>query len=184
MIDINKVLAPWKTVQVVSEDDYAVFQVQRVARRHPMSGAIKNFSVLHSSSWVNIVAITPLGDMVFIKQYRHGTDTVTTELPGGMVDAGETDLEAAQRELREETGYTSTTWSRLGVTHPNPAIQSNRCSSWLALDAEKTHSVSWDPNELIETFTLTTDEIEAEIQRGEITHSLVLVALFWYQRAK
>jgi 8-oxo-dGTP pyrophosphatase MutT (NUDIX family) len=174
----------WDTVQVVSEDDYAVFQTQRVERRHPISGAVKSFSVIHCCDWVNVVAITPAGEMIFVKQYRHGTNTVTTELPGGMVDADEDGLKAAKRELREETGYTSEAWSLLGSTYPNPAIQSNQCSTWLALNAEQTHPVAWDPNELMETLSLTPAEVDAGVQRGEINHSLVLVALFWYQQSR
>ena len=173
----------WETLKVTPGGDYVVFKTARVERRHPHTGVARPYSVIESPDWVNVVALTPRGEMIFVRQYRHGVDELTLEIPGGMVDAGESAFEAARRELREETGYTSEEWRPLGVTRPNPALQTNRCDTWLALNAQKTHSEDWDPGELMVTELLGPEEVEAGVSSGAIDHALVLVALYWHQRA-
>lgn len=172
----------WETVNTINGSDYAVFTTEYVERRHPHNGQIKRFSVIKSCDWVNVIAMTPEHEMLWVRQYRHGTAEITLELPGGMIDAQESTLAAAQRELREETGYTSTEWVNLGVTKPNPAIQSNQCTTWLALNAQPTHPTEWGTNEVIQTVKLSSTDIEQALQTGEINHALVLVALYWYDR--
>jgi ADP-ribose pyrophosphatase len=72
----------------------------------PRTGKEHDFYVLDSVNWVNVIAITPDQQLVMVEQYRHGSNTVELEIPGGMMDAGETDpVATAVRELREETGY-------------------------------------------------------------------------------
>lgn len=133
--------------------------------------------VLESPDWVNVVARTAEGRIVCVRQYRFGTDTVTTEIPGGMVDPGETSREAAERELREETGYTASNWQSLGNVHPNPAFQTNRCHFWLAEGAVPSHEQEMDPGEDIAVRLLSVTEVLAGIRSGEISHSLVICAI-------
>jgi 8-oxo-dGTP pyrophosphatase MutT (NUDIX family) len=112
-----------------------------------------------------------------IHQYRHGIDEFTLEVPGGMID--ETDaspLEAARREMREETGYDGDDVVPIGVIHPNPAIQPNRCHSFLARDVKLASSVSFDSTEECEVVLIPLDEIPELIRRGVISHALVVVA--------
>ena len=101
-------------------------------------------------------------------QFRFGTDTVTTELPAGIIEENEPPLEAAKRELREETGYTSERWTELGSVPTNPAIFSNRCWLFLAEDAEETHPPEPDAGEDIAVWRVPFLETWGMIQRGEI----------------
>jgi len=112
-----------------------------------------------------------------IRQYRFGTRAVTTEIPGGVVDPGEPHRAAAERELREESGYTAPSWRSLGSVEPNPAIQDNRCHLWLAEGAERTHGQELDLGEDICVQELDERELVRRVKAGEIGHSLVLCAL-------
>jgi 8-oxo-dGTP pyrophosphatase MutT (NUDIX family) len=100
------------------------------------------------------------------------------------VDSGEEALESAQRELREETGYASSQWIRLGVAEPNPAIQNNRCTTFLALNAEVVGPLEPDENEEIDVVTMSWDEIKAKVISGEIRHAIVLTAFYFYENWK
>ena len=89
----------------------------------------------------------------------------------------ESSRDAAERELREETGYTSERWSYLGAVEPNPAIQTNVCHHWLAEDARATPPTEFDSGEDICIALLTPPQILQAIQDGEVRHALVLTAL-------
>lgn len=154
-----------------------IFRPRYDTLRNPRNGEIFKRLVLETPDWVNVVALTRDRRLVVVHQYRFGSSSVTIEIPGGMVDAGEAHGEAARRELREETGYTSARWTYLGSVEPNPAFHTNQCHHWLAEDASPTHEQGLDTGEDIVIGTLALDEVRAMIARGEIRHSLVITAL-------
>jgi 8-oxo-dGTP pyrophosphatase MutT (NUDIX family) len=156
----------------------AVFDLQTVRYRHPMRRTEKDFVVMHAPDWVNVLALTRDSRLVLVRQFRFGIDALSLEIPGGVMEAGEDPVEAGQRELREETGYTGTNARLLGSVHPNPAIQSNRCHLVLVEEAEPTAGLEWDETEEIEVATMPVDELLAHARAGGITHSLMLNALF------
>jgi ADP-ribose pyrophosphatase len=146
---------------------------------HPRSGRDHDFFVVDAPDWCNIVPLTRDGSVVMVRQRRHGIDEETLELPGGMIDPHDASpLEAARRELVEETGYRAALERTVptGVIAPNPAMQSNRCWSFLARDVEKVGEPSLDGGEDIDVVLVPYAEIPERIARGEIVHSLVVVA--------
>ena len=159
MTNPNDEKLTWDSGASLSRQDYKVFEVERRKAKHLSSNREGVFSIIHSADWVNILALTSSNEAVLIRQYRHGTRGVVTEIPGGMIDDGELPIQAAQRELQEETGFTAKSWVHLGTTQPNPAIQSNHCHMFLAMDAEQTSSLALDENEVIETFTVPMDKL-------------------------
>jgi 8-oxo-dGTP pyrophosphatase MutT (NUDIX family) len=164
----------WEPLGHGESTDYRIFRVRRDRSRHPRTGEVRTFSVIESADWVNVIALTPADQVVLIQQYRHGTERVTLEIPGGLVEPGEASGAAAARELVEETGYTAPRWVHLGFVEPNPAIQSNRCDTWLALDAARTDATRFDPGELIELDVRALADVPALIRGGAIAHALVV----------
>lgn len=168
----------WRTVREHPVDDHRVFRVFRREAVHPRDGAVRTFSIIRSSDWVNVVALTRDDQVLLVRQYRHGAGRQTLEIPGGMIDPGESPLEAAQRELREETGHAGARWIELGVVEPNPAIQTNRCHTWLALDVVRVSDLALDPGEALVVEMAPLAAIEDLVRRGAITHALVVAAFY------
>jgi ADP-ribose pyrophosphatase len=168
---------PWRLHGTVEGPPLIVCRVRFDDLENPRTGAVLRRTVLETPDWVNVVAFTPERRLVVVRQYRFGSRTVTTEIPGGVIDAGEGSEEAARRELREETGYTSERWRYLGAVEPNPAFQDNLCHHWLAEEARRTAALALDPGEDIAVDTLGPEELRAAVRAGEIRHSLVLCAL-------
>jgi 8-oxo-dGTP pyrophosphatase MutT (NUDIX family) len=170
----------WEVVGQTEPVDYKVFSLYHHQAVHPRTKQAHKYVVIDCPSWINVIALTKEQKVVMIRQFRHGTKSVTLEIPGGMVDPGEAPLVAAKRELQEETGYIADEWIELGVVEPNPAIQTNRCWTFLALDVHQSSETSFDPGEVIATELRELPSVPGLIASGEITHSLVVAAFFHF----
>jgi ADP-ribose pyrophosphatase len=174
-------IQPWKKHEQKIDYDCGFFQVQVHQSSSPITGKKHPFYVLTTRNWANVIAITPEKKVLLVSQYRHGTGQVSLETPGGAVDKEEPPMEAARRELLEETGYESAEWHTLGQVHPNPAILNNTCFFFLALGARKVADLKLDEAEELEVGLYDLQGISALIRNGEIQHALVVAAFQFLQ---
>ncbi|MCL4805451.1 MAG: NUDIX hydrolase [Anaerolineae bacterium] len=174
----------WEKIRTEYLGDFRIFRIRADSSRSPRTGNVHRFFVLESPDWVNVIPLTPEGNVVMIRQYRHGTEEVTLEVPGGMVDAGDGDPSvSAARELREETGYEAEEIIHLGSVAPNPAFLNNRCHSYLVRRARRAHAVQLDGAEDITFEEIPLAEIPGLIRDGAITHSLTIAAFYYLELA-
>lgn len=174
-------ISNWKTKEIKKIGDYRIFSFNSALRTNPVSGKDSEFYFLNTPNWVNVIPITKDNRVIFVEQYRHGSDSVTLEIPAGLIEPNEEPQKAAERECLEETGYSSIYPAELlGVNSPNPAFLNNKCYSFLIKDAEKKFEQSLDANEVIDVHYLEMRKVKEMINSGEINHSLVLTAFFFY----
>ena len=157
-----------------------IFRYHKKRRKSPEADKEGSFDVIECFPWVNVLAFDEAGKLILVEQYRHGVDDLTLEIPGGAVNPGEDVKLSAQRELLEETGYSSDEWYPLGSVQANPAFMTNDCSTFLAMNCKKTSDQKLDPMEEIDIHLVTLDSFKDKIKRGEIKHSLVIAAYALY----
>jgi 8-oxo-dGTP pyrophosphatase MutT (NUDIX family) len=153
-----------------------VFEVDAVRYEPPGGGPAPTFYTLRAADWVNVIPLTAERRVLLVRQYRFGIEGFTLEIPGGMCDPGEDARSAAERELLEETGHESPELVELGWVHPNPAIQTNRCFTYLARDVVQRRPPRPEAHEAFEQCSVPLVEIPGLIRERRITHALVVAA--------
>lgn len=160
--------------------DAGIFRVRRDAYEHEGSPT-HPFHVLEANSWINVVPVTAAGEIVLVRQYRHGIQEPTIEIPGGMVDGRDRDpAAAAVRELLEETGYAGAAPELMGTVSSNPAILTNRTHCFVVRDAKPVRAPAPDPHEDVTVELRPAEQVREMVLRGEIHHSLSACALLFY----
>ncbi len=173
-------IKPWQHIRSQSVQSFRVFSIRTDTAVSPRTGVEPDFYVIESQDWVNIIPLTADHRVVMIKQYRHGSREVTLEIPGGLVDSGDTPEGAAVRELLEETGYHAKEVAKIGVSNPNPAIFNNRCHTFVARDVMKGSEPMPDQTEDIEVVLIPLTDIPELIRKGKIDHAIVISAFYWF----
>jgi 8-oxo-dGTP pyrophosphatase MutT (NUDIX family) len=167
---------PWERLSSEVLHSFKIFALRTERYVSPRTGQSVPVVVLECGDWVNVVALTPAQEVVMIRQFRFGTGQVTLEIPGGIIDPGETPLDAARRELREETGFEAARFTSLGAIAPNPAIHRNRLHCFLAEDCRLSAVQDQDPGEDIHVELLPLARVDALLASQEIDHALVAIA--------
>ena len=162
-----------------------VWDLRERRYRHPKTGKEGDFYYIDSRDWVIVVARTRAGELIMVRQFRWGSNELSWEFPGGIVNEGEDPVAAGLRELQEETGYAAKNGRLIGYARPNPAILNNFCHIVLAENAELHPSgTDWDEHEEIEVRSLPEATVMDWARDCKIEHALALNGLFFYQLAK
>ncbi|MDX1672281.1 MAG: NUDIX hydrolase [Balneolaceae bacterium] len=166
----------WTVVEENKEYSTPIYNLLKQRCRLPSEDHEGTFYILDAPTWINVIPLTEKREVILVEQYRYGTKEPTLEIPGGMVDEGETPEEAALRELLEETGYRAGSLQSLGKVSANPAIMSNYAHCYLARDCLFEGAENPDTHERIQVHRVSKKRFLELIREGSIHHSVVVAA--------
>jgi 8-oxo-dGTP pyrophosphatase MutT (NUDIX family) len=169
----------WKTLTSKEVFSAGFFKLRLESCALPDGRVMPRYYIADFPSWVHVIPVTKDNQVVMVKQFRNGVKDTFLEVPGGSFDGhgNETPQEAGARELREETGYLSNEWKLIGEHFPNPAFQSNRMYTYLALGCEKAGEPQLDPFEDIEVGLMSIPDVLKALENCEFKHSLVMSSM-------
>jgi 8-oxo-dGTP pyrophosphatase MutT (NUDIX family) len=172
----------WKEEESKEMFRCGVFSIRECTCRSPENRR-GTYTVMDAADWAIVVPVleTRRGrEFVMVRQWRHGSRSLSVEFPGGVFEPGEDPAAAAARELREETAYLPGKIEEIGEFNPNPAIMSNRVHFFLARDLRETGAQDLDDDEYIEVERIAVEKVFQGMGRAPYTHALMGAALALY----
>lgn len=170
----------WKTLEstYLFRHKYLTVRKDRLVTQTGVE--IPDFFVIENPNWINVIAITEDGLFVMEEQYRHGLDIVEYELCAGMIEDKETPLDAAKRELKEETGFSGGEWELFMLSSPNPSSMNNINYTFLATGVTKQCDQELDKSETINVCLMTKDEVKTLLEENKIIEGIMQAPLWKY----
>lgn len=170
----------WKTLsqKYLIEKPWLTARVDKVEL--PTGAIIDEYYVLEYPDWVNTIAITKDGMFVFVRQYRYAIGKTVNELCAGVIEKGEDPMDAAKRELMEETGFGGGKWQKWMTISANPSTHTNLTHCYLAMDVERMDVQHLDQAEDIEVRLFSREKVMDMLEKGEIWQSLMAAPLWKY----
>ncbi|MGL1894439.1 MAG: NUDIX hydrolase [Spirochaetaceae bacterium] len=177
----------WKTLNKKLRGDYRIFKTFAVDRQSSNGEKKAEFYLVESPDWMTIVPVLKNEEgiecFLMVKQYRHGSDSITLEFPAGMVDPGEDSYNTAARELSEETGYKAESITLVSEINPNPAFMTNKTSTFVARGLTKSGEQNLDEHEEIETLLVPTRDFESMVGGDMVNSAIMVQAYYFYQKS-
>ncbi len=146
-------------------------------------GQQHNYISIDSRDWVAVIPVKN-ENFIMVKQWRHGEKALSVEFPGGVIDDGETPLQGAVRELKEETGCLANRLVYLGKVNPNPAFMTNHFHVFAAFELEETGRQELDADEYLNYLEMPKSEVFAKMGTSQMPHALMCCALMLYRQAE
>lgn len=170
----------WKVInsEIVSKNNYFVLSSEKV--KLPNDIIIDDYYKLKTFDWVNVIAITPTGKIIIERQYRHAYGKYVYEICSGMVEDGETPLEAAKRELLEETGFSGDKWIPFGISSPDPSLMTNKSYCFLALGVTNVSKPVLEQTEFLEVIPMDLKQVEELLRSDQIVEGVMQAPLWRY----
>lgn len=167
---------------IILSSDYPLkskwLNVRKDKVRMPKGVELDDFYILEYPDWINVIAITEDGKFVLERQYRHGTQTVEYEICAGVIEKGEEPLEAAQRELFEETGYGGGEWNLYCITAPNPAAMTNKNYTFLAKGVKPISYQHLEKTEDIDVIVMSREDVKKILIEGKMMQGIMQAPLW------
>jgi ADP-ribose pyrophosphatase len=170
-------IKPWKILssEYLIQDRWMTMRADRCEL--PNGVVLDKYYVRENPDFVQIVPINAKGHILIVRQYRHGPQVISTEVPGGLVDPGEDPIDAAKRELLEETGCVADRFEAVSPLYTNPARNTNRAHTFIAHNARIVQPPQQESTEDIEFEFVSRDEIFRLIDEGHFAHALHVASL-------
>jgi 8-oxo-dGTP pyrophosphatase MutT (NUDIX family) len=173
---------PWTLISRKTLLDRRWLRITEDCVRLPNGTVIDEFHLLHTPNWASVLALTDGSEVVMVEQYRYGLGRASLELPSGIIDSGEDALMAAQRELREETGYVAPDWFPLLEVSPEPSRSTHRAFFFVALRATCSGPARPEASEVIAVRLRGIRELLNEVMAGNIDHAAHVGAILAAER--
>lgn len=171
-------IKPWKilSTEYLIQDRWMTMRADRCEL--PNGVVLDKYYVRENPDFVQIVPINAEGQILIVRQYRHGPQVISTEIPGGLVDEGEEPIDAAKRELLEETGCVADRFEAVSPLYSNPARNTNQAHTFIAHNARIVQPPQQEDTEHIEFEFVSREEVFRLIDAGEFSHALHVASLF------
>lgn len=171
-------MKPWTTLESTPlvTDRWLRLTADRCALGN--GNVIEPYYVMHEPEYVHIVPVHDNGRMVLVSQYRYPGRATCVEFPGGVVDACESPLDAAPRELLEETGFQARHWQPVATFFANPARQTNRVHVYLASGLTRVSDQKLDDSEDIACSEASANELNTMIKDGRFSQGLHIASFY------
>ena len=173
-------LKAWKQVssEYLVQESWFKFRRDHVLKSN--GEIMPAYYVLEYTNWASVFPVTTDGKVVLVRQYRYGTGQWSLEVPGGIMDPHENNpLEAATRELLEETGYSCKEIVQTAVVAPNPATANNHMYCFLATGCERTHQQEFDEHEELEVLLVSIAELKTMLRKNKILQALHVTVMMY-----